>query len=439
MPFIDPATKPYPFCPGCSHSLVLDAIAKALEAVAADPRRTVLVSDIGCVGLADKHFAVHTFHGLHGRSFTYASGIKLARPDLLVLVLVGDGGCGIGGHHLINAARRNIGIKVLCCNNHNFGMTGGQHSVTTHCGAKTPTTPLGAVERPFDLAALVTAAGGTFVARAKAVEKGFEALIAQAFRHDGFAFVDLWEICTAHYMPANAYKKSALEARLAAGGLETGVLRCTAFPEYAQSLRIQPTAEAAVAAPQDLSIQWSHRLEAPTYGLVIAGSAGMKILSAAGRVARAAIRSGLWVSAQDDFPVTVQSGHALATLQFGREPLDAVGSQPPDAVLILSAEGLREVQEVLPQLAPTAWILAVEGLALPPSPAPVTRLALAGIDRLSWAMAAVAQWLQRRPIFPLEALRAELALLSDERVRAAQLRALECGAGTPVAEGATAT
>ena len=119
-----------------------------MEKVGADPKRTVLVSDIGCVGLADKYFLVHTFHGLHGRSFTYACGIKIAHPDLNVFVVVGDGGCGIGGHHLINAARRNIGIKVICFDNFNFGMTGGEHSITTPCEGITHSTPYGNIERP---------------------------------------------------------------------------------------------------------------------------------------------------------------------------------------------------------------------------------------------------------------------------------------------------
>ena len=101
----------------------------------------VIVSDIGCAGLSDQYFSTSAFHGLHGRSITYATGIKLARPELTVIVIMGDGGTGIGGAHLINAARRNVGITVLVFNNLNFGMTGGQHSTTTPEGAITATTP----------------------------------------------------------------------------------------------------------------------------------------------------------------------------------------------------------------------------------------------------------------------------------------------------------
>ena len=111
----------------------------------------VIVTDIGCSGLADKYFRTNAFHGLHGRSVTYATGIKLANPELKVIVLMGDGGCGIGGHHLINAARRNIGVTVVVFNNFNYGMTGGEHSVTTPEGGVTSSTPFGQLEHPMDI------------------------------------------------------------------------------------------------------------------------------------------------------------------------------------------------------------------------------------------------------------------------------------------------
>ena len=105
--------RKYPFCPGCSHALVLDQLNAALIRLQLDPHQVVIVTDIGCVGMSDQYFEVNAFHGLHGRAITYATGIKLANPNLAVIVLMGDGGAGIGGHHLLNAARRNIGITVL--------------------------------------------------------------------------------------------------------------------------------------------------------------------------------------------------------------------------------------------------------------------------------------------------------------------------------------
>ena len=156
---------PYPFCPGCGHHAILEHLNAALVSQQLDPRQVVLVSDIGCSGLSDQYFATSAFHGLHGRSITYATGIKLARPDLSVIVIMGDGSTGIGGAHLLNAARRNIGLTVLVFNNFNFGMTGGQHSTTTPAGAITATTPGGNLERPLDICATVAVNGAGFVWR----------------------------------------------------------------------------------------------------------------------------------------------------------------------------------------------------------------------------------------------------------------------------------
>src|SRR5512134_1359967 len=119
--------REYPFCPGCGHGLVLNHLNAALVKLDLDPRQVALVTDIGCQGLADQYFVTNAFHGLHGRSIAYASGIKLADPNLKVIVVMGDGGAGIGGAHLLSAARRNIGLTVLVLDNFNFGMTGGEH------------------------------------------------------------------------------------------------------------------------------------------------------------------------------------------------------------------------------------------------------------------------------------------------------------------------
>ena len=162
--------SPYPFCPGCGHGFILDHLNQALVKLQLDPRQVVIVSDIGCVGLSDQYFATSAFHGLHGRSATYATGIKLARPDLKVIVLMGDGGTGIGGTHLVSAARRNIGISVLVFNNFNFGMTGGQHSTTTPTGAITSTTRTGNLERPLDICTTLAANGASI----RAIVKNFQ-------------------------------------------------------------------------------------------------------------------------------------------------------------------------------------------------------------------------------------------------------------------------
>ncbi len=148
--YIAEENLPYEFCPGCSHGKVLGAVSDSLKQQGLDPTEVVIVTDIGCVGLSDKYFVTHAFHGLHGRAITYASGIKMQNPDLKVVVLIGDGGCGIGGHHLLNAARSNTDVTVLVFNNFNFGMTGGQHSATTPLDSITPTTSFGSTDAPIN-------------------------------------------------------------------------------------------------------------------------------------------------------------------------------------------------------------------------------------------------------------------------------------------------
>ncbi len=208
LSYLNESVLPYPFCPGCGHGPILNHLDAALAKLQLDPRKVVIVSDIGCVGLSDKYFDTNAFHGLHGRSVTYATGIKLANPELKVIVLMGDGGCGIGGHHLINAARRNIGVTVLIFNNLNFGMTGGEHSVATPQKAVTATSKYGQLERPMDICTTVAVNGASFVARTTSFDKNLPDLIAEAILNEGFSLIDIWELCTAYYVPNNQFSKT---------------------------------------------------------------------------------------------------------------------------------------------------------------------------------------------------------------------------------------
>ena len=318
--------RDYPFCPGCGHGLILNQLNAALVKLGLDPRRVVIVTDIGCQGLGDQYFATHAFHGLHGRSIAYASGIKLADPDLKVIVIMGDGGTGIGGAHLLNAARRNIGLTVLVFNNFNFGMTGGEHSVTTPPGGVTATTRAGNVERPLDVCATVAVNGAGFVWRGTAFDRDLADIIAEAVRSESFALLDIWELCTAYYVPNNEFSRKSLEATRTALGMAAGVLHREDRPEYARALRGAEGQRSRGAEEKPLRPRAFPALFASTldheFRFVIAGSAGGKVRSTARMIGEAAILSGLWAAQQDDYPVTVQTGHSTSELilQPARNP-----------------------------------------------------------------------------------------------------------------------
>ncbi len=340
--------RPDPFCPGCGHTLILNHLNTALQQLQIDPTQVVLVSDIGCVGLSDQAFSTNAFHGLHGRSVAYATGIKLANPDLHVIVLMGDGGAGIGGTHIINAARRNIGVTVLVFNNFNFGMTGGEHSVTTPEGSITASTRAGNLEKPLDVCASVAVNGAGYVYRGTSFDKDLPERMAEAFEFDGFSLLDIWELCTAYFVLNNDFGRKELLGSLEVLGMEAGLIQKLEPGEYAKSLRLQGQSVAGQATLPIRAVepQFSARLE-HRFHLVVAGSAGAKIRSAAKAAGSAGVLSGLWVTQRDDYPTTVKSGHSISEIIFSPTEIHYTGIAKPDALVLLSEDGLRKVQHHL--------------------------------------------------------------------------------------------
>ena len=193
---------PTTFCVGCGGGTVLNTFAHAIDEMGIDPREMVCVTGIGCSSwIPSPYFLCDTLHTTHGRAVAFANGVKIMRPDLKVIVIAGDGDlAGIGGNHLIHAARRNIDITVFLVNNFIYGMTGGQVSPTTPFGIKTTTTPYRNVEQPFRIADVVAAAGGSYVARWTTfhVFPLMEAL-QQAIAKKGFSFVEIMSQCPVSY------------------------------------------------------------------------------------------------------------------------------------------------------------------------------------------------------------------------------------------------
>lgn len=356
--------RKYPFCPGCGHGVILNNVDKALTRLQVDPHKVVLVSDIGCVGLSDQYFATNAFHGLHGRSVAYATGIKLANPALKVIVFIGDGGTGIGGHHLLNAARRNVDITVLVFNNMNFGMTGGEHSVTTPPGAHTATTRNGNQERPLDIVRTVVDNGATYAWRGSVFDKDLADRIAEAIEHPGFALLDIWELCTAYFVPNNNFNKKLLLETQQRLGLETGLVHKEIRPEYAATLHkmAQEQRGKDTLPVRPLDPIFSSSLDAP-YRLVVAGRAGGKVRSSARTIAAAGVLSGLWATQRDDYPVTVMTGHSVSQIILSPNEIMYTGIYKPDALVLVAAEGVAKVQHYLDRMDENDVVFTVPAFA----------------------------------------------------------------------------
>ncbi len=180
---------------------------RSIDRAGLDPDKVVVVSGIGCSGRLAGYVKLDSFHTTHGRAIPFATGLKLANPELKVLVFSGDGDlASIGGNHLIHAARRNITLPVICVNNFNYGMTGGQVAPTTPFDARTSTSPYGNYETPFNLPYLAAAAGATYVARWTVLHlHQLDRAITEVMTRPGFSFVEIIAPCPPLYGRMNHF------------------------------------------------------------------------------------------------------------------------------------------------------------------------------------------------------------------------------------------
>ncbi|MCP4765169.1 MAG: 2-oxoglutarate synthase [Gammaproteobacteria bacterium] len=429
--YLTDALGPLPFCPGCGHDPLLKALDKALVKLQLDPKKTVIVTDIGCIGLADRYFTTHGFHGLHGRSITYACGLKLARPELTVIVLKGDGGCGIGGTHLLNVARRNIDITLLVANNFNYGMTGGQHSVSTPFSGITATTPMGNFEGAMDLCGTAVAAGAAWAYRGTSFDKDLPDRIEEGITQPGFSMLDIWEMCTAYYMPHNQLKKKDLVDIMERSNFTYGLVANNPRPEYGAQYRATygPTAAAEHKQPA-IEPKFGNNVNRQT-SIVVAGSAGQKIISAAGLMARASMYSGLTVTQKDDYPITVMTGHSISEIIVSPERIDYTAIEIPDYFILISKDGLMKSRSRIEQLPSTCTLYVEQSLELPPTQAKVIRLPMIEtakkVNRLSIGVLALAALVKDTGLFASDAFAEAITVFQKPAIAEINLRALAAG------------
>jgi 2-oxoglutarate ferredoxin oxidoreductase subunit beta len=241
---------PTVWCPGCGNGTIVTALAAVLQKLDRDPSQVVVVGGIGCSGRTPFYLATNGLHTTHGRALAFATGLKLARPSLTVVVVMGDGDAlAIGGNHFLHAARRNIDLTVLLYNNAIYGMTGGQVAPTTPVGSETTTSLTGSLENAFDAVELALAAGASYVARTTTFDmQELPLYIEQAIRHPGFALVEILTQCPTYFGRLNRIGEAAdlllWERDVTDGGarlirredlvgpLKTGVFRDERQPEY---------------------------------------------------------------------------------------------------------------------------------------------------------------------------------------------------------------
>ncbi len=192
---------PHIWCQGCGHGIVLNGLLRTVEKLGLSKNEIVMVSGIGCSSRISGYVDFHTLHTIHGRALAFATGVKMSRPELNLIVPMGDGDAlAIGGNHFIHAARRNIDITAVVMNNRIYGMTGGQFSPLSGFGSLATTAPFTNIDHDFDIVELATAAGASFVARTTTYHvKQMADIFRQAILHEGFSVVEIMSQCPTYY------------------------------------------------------------------------------------------------------------------------------------------------------------------------------------------------------------------------------------------------
>lgn len=372
--------RPPLFCPGCSHEKVVHGLDQALQALKLPGEKVAIVSDIGCAGLFDTFFNTHAFHGLHGRALTYAAGLKMARPELTVIVVMGDGGLGIGGAHVLSSCRRNMDITLLILNNFNYGMTGGQCSATTPAMAKTASNFLNQLEKPLDICRVADAAGAPYVDRVPASGKSLSDHIAAAIRYPGFALMDIWGICPGRYLKRNRITLAQLDEEMAEMNFVTGPIAANEREEYsAHYKRLAAAAEPVGEIPRVAVVGDALILNQRSEVLIL-GAAGQYINTAGEILCLAGMSGGLHVTQKNDYPITVLRGHSVCEVVLDRQPVGYTGISRPSVIMCLAPEGIARKKALFGTLGHETLVIKGSELTLPDTKATVIEIDFSGLN-----------------------------------------------------------
>ncbi|MBN1619124.1 2-oxoacid:acceptor oxidoreductase family protein, partial [candidate division WOR-3 bacterium] len=405
------STENMPFCRGCGHGTVASNLQKALERIESlKPLDLIVVTDIGCIGIIDKQFKTHTVHGLHGRSPALAAGISmgLSDPSKKILVMLGDGGATIGLQHIIEAAHRNIDMTLIVHNNMLYGMTGGQPSGLTPCGFKTPIMPDGKPMKGLDLCALVNEAGAAYTRRLIAIGD-ISGFLEEALLVHGFSFIEAMEICPSYglkYNPTRKLHEIAEEAGLEIKHYEAKRDKNGKPEEYLAKKEDKKT---LFEEEEPIAIKFKSKLKRK-YSLLLSGSAGEGVQSAAELLAKAGMSCGLSATKKGTYPVTVGVGFSTSEIILSPEPVFFTGIPSPDAVIAVSNEGLAKVKPVIEKM--KKGVLYIDSSLTPPETKAeiVTKDFRTPFGAKSAALYALYFFLLQSGLFPVEALSEQVNL-----------------------------
>ncbi len=378
------------FCPGCTHERITKELDKALIKMGIPAEKTVIVTDIGCSGLFDTFFNVHALHGLHGRALTYAQGLKLADPELNVIVTMGDGGLGIGGAHVLSACRKNMDITLIILNNFNFGMTGGQYSATTPSDAVVGSEFLNQAEVPIDICEVAESAGATWVSRYSGHDADLSDHFVSAMQHKGFSMVETLGMCTGRYTKRNKLNIAAIDAMIEEKPSKTGLVEKNQRPEYGE--RYRAIAAEKTVYPEAVTVEQQVTLKNPKREeIVILGSAGMRIVTAGDIVCFAGMVAGLNASMKNDYNITVLRGQSVSELILSPETIGYAGLEAPSIVLALSDEGVQRRKKIFAKLGPDTLVIREASVEIPETKAEVMTVDFKElkIKRHDWALASL--------------------------------------------------
>jgi len=401
--------RPPVFCPGCSHDRITHALDKAFQNLGLPGNRIAIVSDIGCSGLFDTFFHTHAMHGLHGRALTYATGIKLAKPELHVVVTMGDGGQGIGGAHLLAACRRNLNLTLLVLNNFNFGMTGGQFSATTPPAAQVGSGFLNRLEQPLDICRVARSAGAAYVRRCSSYQKDLADEIARAIDFEGFSLVDIWGICPGRYTRRNKITPKMIEETLKSLPPADGVATANTRDEYGAHYRKTAAGLSPSPPPGKIEKQFTP-LQAERQGVIFLGNAGQRIITAGEILCLAAMSAGLQATQKNEYNVTVLRGPSISELILSEQGIGFTGIDKPAVIIVLSREGVDRRRSLFDHLDQRTVILQVAGVKLPPCGAVVQSVDFKaqGVNTRDWALASLVVLAKQNLIISLPMLKSAL-------------------------------